>query len=48
MTGEGAPRLRVEIEASRPGVAARRIAVTAPMEASTGTVLDVLGAHLGR
>ncbi|TGN62646.1 hypothetical protein EXE59_00755 [Nocardioides eburneiflavus] len=47
VTGEGAPRLRVEIEASRPGVAARRLAVTAPAEASTGTVLDVLGAHLG-
>ena len=47
MSGEGAPRLRVEVEASRPGVPARRIAVTAPAAASTGTVLDVLGAHLG-
>jgi len=47
VTREGAPRLRVEIEASRPEVPARRIVLTAPADASTGTVLDVLGAHLG-
>lgn len=47
MTGHRAPRLRVEVEASRPDVPARRVVVTAPTDASTGTVLDVLGAHLG-
>lgn len=47
MTGERAPLLRVEIEASRPEVPARRVALTAPADTSTGTVLDVLGTHLG-
>lgn len=47
MSGDATARIRVELEASRPGSPARRIVLTAPPDVSTGTALDVLGAHLG-